>query len=502
MLRLNRVATPARRTPARRTPALRLEALEAREVPALTIQFDYSFDTSGFFNDPSHRAVLQQAATAITANVGSSLGGLAPGGGNTWTATFPGPSTGSLQSVANMSIAADTIVVFVGGRDLTGSEAGTGGYGGWSSSGYGNWNSYVANRGQAGFGEWGGSVSFDTVGTNWYFGTSGSVPSNAVDFYSVASHELGHLLGIGTATAWFANVYNGAYHGPTADAVYGGPVPVYGDSAHWANNLTVGGTRAALDPILPYGVRAGFSTLDFAALKDLGWSVPMFDGAALAYVQSLYSDILNRAGSTNEVQYWSGQIASAGRAGIASTIQHSAEAETQLVNGLYQKLLGRTPVGNEAGWWVNGMQAGATEEQVVAGLLASGEYGNRSSLLISLPSSSGDTNYVRSLYTMLLGRNGTAAEVDSWGQQLASRGRWGVASAILGSAEYRADMIEGMYTEATGLPGAGPLVALMPDLLHRPSASAADVQGWVYSGLDLLSVQSAIAGSDEAFAHH
>ena len=266
--------------PARRSPPLRLEALEAREVPALTIQFDYSFDTSGLFNDASHRAVLQQAANAITANVGSSLGVISAGYGNTWSASFFNPSTGATQTVNNLSIAADTIVVYVGGRDLTGAEAGVGGFGGWSSSGSAGWNAYVANRGQAGFGEWGGSLAFDTVGTPWNWGASGGVPANAVDFYSVASHELGHILGIGTANNWFAGVSGGTYHGATADAVYGGAVPVYGDSAHWANNLTVGGTRAALDPILPYGTRVPFSTLDFAALKDLGWSVPMFNGAA------------------------------------------------------------------------------------------------------------------------------------------------------------------------------------------------------------------------------
>ncbi|HJZ58790.1 MAG TPA: VCBS repeat-containing protein, partial [Gemmataceae bacterium] len=96
---------------------------------------------------------------------------------------------------------------------------------------------------------------------------------NQLDFYSVASHELGHLLGIGTAPAWFAQVSGGTFHGPNAQAIYGGPVPVYADSAHWADGITINGQPVAMDPIASLGIRVSFSSLDYAGLADLGWSV-------------------------------------------------------------------------------------------------------------------------------------------------------------------------------------------------------------------------------------
>src|SRR2546423_6302968 len=88
----------------RKPRRLALEWLEAREVPALTIQLDYSFDTSGFFNDPSRRAVLQQAANDIGSQLTTPLSAILPGGGNTWSASFFNPSTGQQVSLDNPAV--------------------------------------------------------------------------------------------------------------------------------------------------------------------------------------------------------------------------------------------------------------------------------------------------------------------------------------------------------------------------------------------------------------
>lgn len=265
---------PTARSTARR---LALEMLEAREVPAVTIQIDYSFDTSGFFNDPARRAVLQQAANDIAAHIDTPLAAITPDATNTWTATFYDPATGQQRSVNNPVIPANTIKVFAGGRNQPGSEAGEGGPGGYGASGFQNWFNTIQTRGTGTNAPWGGSLAFDT-GTNWFVGTTTSgIGSNQVDFYSVASHELGHLLGIGTSQQWFAQVSGGAFRGVNASSAYGGAVPVYGDHAHWADQLTAGGARAAMDPILQTGARIPFSALDYAALRDIGWTI---DGGA------------------------------------------------------------------------------------------------------------------------------------------------------------------------------------------------------------------------------
>ncbi|QJW96830.1 FG-GAP-like repeat-containing protein [Frigoriglobus tundricola] len=255
-----------------RRPALRLEALEAREVPAVAIQINYSLDSTGFFtNNPAAQAILQQAANELGNSLNENLSAITPSGSNTWNATFFDPRTGSVTSVANLNVAANTLVVFVGARALNSSEAGYGGYGGYSSTGTAAWNSTIQTRGATGFAPWGGSVTFDTT-QNWYFGQSASVPSNQLDFYSVAEHELGHILGIGTSPQWTNLSQGGYFLGANAEAVYGGPVPVTADDGHWANNLTVNGARGVMDPSLPYGTRVNWSALDAAALRDLGWN--------------------------------------------------------------------------------------------------------------------------------------------------------------------------------------------------------------------------------------
>jgi hypothetical protein len=55
-------------------------------------------------------------------------------------------------------------------------------------------------------------------------------------------------------------------------SVYGGPVPVNGAGDHWADGITLGGRAVSLDPSLNFGQRVSFSSLDAAALSDLGWN--------------------------------------------------------------------------------------------------------------------------------------------------------------------------------------------------------------------------------------
>lgn len=273
---------------------LRLEELEDRTAPALTIQLDYSFDTSGFFNDPARRRVLEAAVNEVAARIDSSLGAILPSPGNSWTASFIHPSTGQMQTITNLVVPADTLIVFVGARDLPGVEAGTGGFGGWSATGSSTWLSEISTRGTGQAMPWGGSLAFDNRGTDWSFSLT-SVTSQGVDFYSVAQHELGHLLGLGTSSRWFDQVAGNAFHGPWAKGVYGGPVPLQSGGLHWADGVNGFGchcpscvgvsavsAQASLTPTLPTGRRVGFSELDFAALRDIGWQVrsPVAPGAS------------------------------------------------------------------------------------------------------------------------------------------------------------------------------------------------------------------------------
>lgn len=267
---------------------------------ALDIQFDYSYDTGGFFTaNPAAKNLLDTAAAVFETRLADTLSAIVPSGGNTWSATFFRPDTGANTSVAGLSIATGVVKVYVGARDLAGSTLGEGGPGGWNAAGNQAWFNTIEARGQSGalltvptdFATWGGSLAFDSV-VPWYFGTGSLSGKN--DFLSVATHELGHLLGVGTAPSWDALVSGTKFTGSNATAANGGlQVTLHGDLAHWANGTmsTVFGTsavqEAAMDPSITVGTQKFFTTLDFAGMRDIGWQVVPEPSSALLLASGL-----------------------------------------------------------------------------------------------------------------------------------------------------------------------------------------------------------------------
>jgi hypothetical protein len=258
--------------------APRLEALEDRLAPALTFRFDYSLDTSGFFAGPAARAALERAAADLSSRIVSTPAAITPGAGDSWQATFHHPTTGAEVRLTNPTIPEGMIVVYAGGAALGPGEAGEGGPGGYTVSGSPAFLRAVADRPGTGGGVWGGSLSFDTD-TDWYLGAdpAGRAPGQ-IDLYTVAVHELGHLLGFGTAPEFAALVRGGALTGSTVTAVYGSAPPLAPDGAHWAQGIRSVGNPVSLQPVLEWG-RVPFSELDYAALQDIGWQVAGLPGS-------------------------------------------------------------------------------------------------------------------------------------------------------------------------------------------------------------------------------
>ena len=158
------------------------------------------------------------------------------------------------------------------------------------------------------------------------------------------------------------------------------------------------------------------------------------------------------------------------------------------VDGLYLKLLGRpSDAGGRAGF-VSFLQNGGSLEQVIALIASSPEYA-------ALTGS--DAGFVQSLYTNLLGRTGGDAKVAGYLAALPSQGRAGVALDFLRSAEFRTDVVDQFYS-ATPAPTSA--AALFPPLLHRAgTTTAAEVNGYVNSGLSLLDLETAFISSTEFF---
>ena len=253
--------------------ALNAERLELRDVPALTLLFDYSFDTNGFFNDASRRTALETAGSELVSRIGDSLEGISASNGNTWTASFFNPATGGQAEIPNLVVPDSTLIVFAGGRNLDASEAGVGGSGGFQAGGDSAWLDRIAKRGQAtGYSLWGGSLTFDTT-SNWNF-TTNAPADGQVDFYTVATHELGHVLGFGTAPEFSSFTVNGRFAGSASIAANGGSAPrLSPDQSHWAQGTLSNGQQTSMQPTLVSNTRYGYTSLDYAALTDIGWSV-------------------------------------------------------------------------------------------------------------------------------------------------------------------------------------------------------------------------------------
>ncbi len=280
------VPAPPRRPDRRYRPAP--GALEGRCLPSLTIQIRYDDDANGFFDTQAKRDLMQAVADSVAAALPDSLAAIDPGGADHWAAIVLDPATGAARTMPDLVVPADTIIIEVGGRPLDQTEAGVGGAGGYSIAGNDpSWADLIRGRGKPGaipleqtqMSLWGGSIAFDTAPTtDWYFGTdpSGIAPGQA-DFVSVATHELGHVLGIGDTTSgspWERLATRAGFVGPAAEAANGGrvvPLQVPG-ADHWAEGTTSDGAIDAMDPVQA-GYRNVFSTLDYAALGDLGWTV-------------------------------------------------------------------------------------------------------------------------------------------------------------------------------------------------------------------------------------
>jgi hypothetical protein len=264
-------------------------------VPAAATQakvafdFDYSLDVNSFFT-PAARTALEQAATVFSDRFLDKLPAIVPGNGESWETRFANPGTGAEHApdIANLTIPADTLKIYVGGRAL-GGALGLGGPGGFSATP--TIFQTLLTRGQPGVnatpptdfgGRWGGAISFDNSAA-WSFDLA-APQSGANDFLSVATHELAHALGIGTAESWKLNFATASgFKGPKTQALYGGLVPLNptGDHFNFGTMSTVGAIggppgvaqEMLMDPDIITGTRKYMTLLDWAALDDLGWDL-------------------------------------------------------------------------------------------------------------------------------------------------------------------------------------------------------------------------------------
>ena len=309
---------------------LSLQGVFLQKVGALTFFVDYRYDTNNFFDTQEKKdamqavvdrwgAIIDQSLTEVNlvddgrdARISFSHPGL---GGSFQVSSAESQATDAAAggSIADeyrgaWSIPADTLIIYAGGRPLN--TAGVGGTGtGLNFTSTFNDPVSVLNRGfNVGVGTlpvWGGSIAFDSE-ASWHFDLNTTSPFEKTDFYSIALHEIGHVLGLATSwDDWEANVDLAAaeFMGPNAVAAFNTDngtsmtelALVSSSDGHWEDNEydsvifpagnplylgTVGEGNLQdllMEPIANFftGVRDRFevTNIDVGALQDIGWSV-------------------------------------------------------------------------------------------------------------------------------------------------------------------------------------------------------------------------------------
>ncbi|MBW4523109.1 MAG: pre-peptidase C-terminal domain-containing protein [Scytolyngbya sp. HA4215-MV1] len=241
------------------------------DVSPFNIQFDYRFDTFGWFT-PQRRAALESAALAWERILLDEFADT-PIGTQTPFVTDPQTSnTIGNNDIFVTDVPIDDLLIFVGSANL---GAGTLAQGG--SSGF-----FVNNSRYTGsdFEPWIGSITFDRS-TNWFFDTtpdtSFDIPANSYDFISVATHEMGHVLGFSAGiNAFDALRVNNSFNGTNTRARNGGiALPLEsGSPSHIRDGYQFGNTgQTLMSPFLGTGKRNLPTVLDIAVLDDIGYTV-------------------------------------------------------------------------------------------------------------------------------------------------------------------------------------------------------------------------------------
>lgn len=258
-----------------------LTPLAEKNTDSFDIELDYRFDSTGFFNNPLHRNALE-AAAAIWENLIQDEFDNIPAGIQ-FTVENPIDSGRWETVVLNSEI--DDLLIFVGTIPENGDRGNAlalAKFDGLDAAGD-VFQARISDnfRGTGpvtNFEPWVGTLSFNpNPSFNWFFdptpATDDDIPDGQIDFITVALHEIGHILGIGTAPIFQAIGAGAAFTGPNTVNVNGGvPVPLEPDLIHVGQGVSIDGQavlmdrRADFERILP-------SRIDLALLADIGYEI-------------------------------------------------------------------------------------------------------------------------------------------------------------------------------------------------------------------------------------
>jgi len=280
---------------------------------AIDIIFDYSYDTGNYFGD-EQRYIMEQVAYVFESRITSGFTSTRPediagATGVTANLYFKNPTTqatvqpvigaGSLTDDGNEIGKEDELIIFLGARNsgfsssnVLASASATSSYASSYSSSAARdaWNARKNSKDTASvFQPVAGSSQVNST-KSFYFDTDLTTHTDAeasgkTDFYTVMVHEVGHIMGFNIHNAWNANLSGSNWIGTEAMKEYsllnppnGEAVPLYSSTnPHWSLGLDYNkvncGCHPSMLPSVSSNKRTTFSDLDFALLKDIGYSI-------------------------------------------------------------------------------------------------------------------------------------------------------------------------------------------------------------------------------------
>ncbi|NDV63141.1 hypothetical protein G0Q06_11815 [Puniceicoccales bacterium CK1056] len=258
---------------------------------------DYSMDSSGFFTT-ERRTTVQAVFHYFEHYLHTSFHGLGPYGNNTWSWRLYHPSTGELITMQNPTAYNDTIFIYLGARELGGYRLAQGGHVSAGAYGSSEFLSLINERNSTElFIPWAGTISLNST-LNWHAPPHPYDPqsfSAKHDLFSTISHELCHVLGIGSkqCRSWNNDTNNLNFTGAATMDCYGGPIPLDSSGSHW--DVSVKSTvwswyemsqQTLVSTSTQAGKRLYMTDLDWMALRDLGHEVWKFPQNLLWYPKS------------------------------------------------------------------------------------------------------------------------------------------------------------------------------------------------------------------------
>jgi len=238
------------------------------------IRFDYRFDEANFFTS-ERRAIIEQAGDIWSSYIRDNFTSIP----TEETLTF---SIDNVNRDIILEESIDDVLIFVSSVELDSDflTLGEGSFFGDFIVGSDREERLIGED----FEPWLGTIEFNINAEDTFFfdsspETINDIPADKQDFLTISLHEIGHVLGIGTAPTFSNQIQDNTFTGASSVTLNNSqPVPLDQDHTHIEEGFTVNSeTDTLLDRSLTFGERNLPTSLDLAILSDIGYDVATFD---------------------------------------------------------------------------------------------------------------------------------------------------------------------------------------------------------------------------------